>query len=340
MLEDAGLITEQSHAVDRPSSIGQGSGYPTDHENREAYRMRDSTDSEHITLPTAREDAERAAEIRLTPQTQSAAYRLAYTDVDFLMRDESRPVRLQLELLKPELELQDQGIESTIVVFGSARIPDPQTATRRLAEAEQALGKAPGDPQARAEVERLRRALDRSRYYEEARRFARIVSEQEQDDQSRCFVIVTGGGPGIMEAANRGAADADAVSIGLSITLPHEQAPNPYITPELSFQFHYFALRKMHFLLRAKALVVFPGGFGTFDELFETLCLIQTRKIKPMPVMLFGRAFWERVVDFEAMVDEGMISRSDLSLFTFVETAEDAWAHICAHYGHRVKGCA
>jgi uncharacterized protein (TIGR00730 family) len=302
--------------------------------------MRNSTDSEHITLPTAREDAERAAEISLTPQTQSAAYRLAYTDVDFLMRDESRPVRLQLELLKPELELQDQAIESTIVVFGSARIPDPDTATRLLAEAEQALGKAPDDPQAQAEVERLRRALDRSRYYEEAQRFGRIVSEQEQDDQSRCFVIVTGGGPGIMEAANRGAADANAVSIGLSITLPHEQAPNPYITPELSFQFHYFALRKMHFLMRAKALVVFPGGFGTFDELFETLCLIQTQKIKPMPVMLFGRAFWERVVDFEAMVDEGMISRSDLSLFTFVETAEDAWAHICSYYGHRVPGCA
>uniref|UniRef100_UPI003593EF7D LOG family protein n=1 Tax=Thiocapsa sp. TaxID=2024551 RepID=UPI003593EF7D len=196
-----------------------------------------------------------------------------------------------------------------------------------------------GDAQARSAVERCRRALDRSHYYAEARRFARIVSEQEQDARSRCFVIVTGGGPGIMEAANRGAADVDAVSIGLSITLPHEHAPNPYVTPELSFQFHYFALRKMHFLMRAKALVVFPGGFGTFDELFETLCLIQTKKIRPIPVMLFGRGFWERVIDFEALVDEGVIERGDLALFSFVETAEDAWSRICAHYGHTAGNC-
>jgi uncharacterized protein (TIGR00730 family) len=301
--------------------------------------MHKPADLDHVTLPTAREDAERAAEIRSTPQTRSSAYRLAYTDVDFLMRDEARPLRLQLELLKPELELQDQRVESTIVVFGSARIPDPETAAHNLAEAERALAAAPGDAQARSAVERCRRALDRSHYYAEARRFARIVSEQEQNARSRCFVIVTGGGPGIMEAANRGAADVDAISIGLSITLPHEHAPNPYITPELSFQFHYFALRKMHFLMRAKALVVFPGGFGTFDELFETLCLIQTKKIRPMPVMLFGRGFWERVIDFEALVDEGVIGRDDLSLFSFVETAEDAWSRICAHYGHDVRNC-
>lgn len=289
-------------------------------------------DRNQVTLPTAREDAERAAETSSTPQTRSAAYRLAYTDVDFLMRDEARPLRLQLELLKPELELQDQRVESTIVVFGSARIQDPETAARNLVDAEHARAAAPADTQAQAAVERCRRALERSHYYAEARRFAQIVSAQEQDAQSRCYVIVTGGGPGIMEAANRGAADVDAVSIGLSITLPHEQAPNAYITPELSFQFHYFALRKMHFLMRAKALVVFPGGFGTFDELFETLCLIQTKKIRSMPVMLFGQAFWERVIDFEALVDEGVISRDDLSLFSFVETAEDAWSRICAHY--------
>ncbi|CRI64756.1 putative lysine decarboxylase [Thiocapsa sp. KS1] len=301
--------------------------------------MHKPADLDHVTLPTAREDAERAAEIRSTPQTRSSAYRLAYTDVDFLMRDEARPLRLQLELLKPELELQDQRVESTIVVFGSARIPDPETAAHNLAEAERALAAAPGDAQARSAVERCRRALDRSHYYAEARRFARIVSEQEQNARSRCFVIVTGGGPGIMEAANRGAADVDAISIGLSITLPHEHAPNPYITPELSFQFHYFALRKMHFLMRAKALVVFPGGFGTFDELFETLCLIQTKKIRPMPVMLFGRGFWERVIDFEALVDEGVIGRDDLSLFSFVETAEDAWSRICTHYGHDARNC-
>jgi uncharacterized protein (TIGR00730 family) len=301
--------------------------------------MHKPADLDHVTLPTAREDAERAAEIRSTPQTRSPAYRLAYTDVDFLMRDEARPLRLQLELLKPELELQDQRVESTIVVFGSARIPDPEAAAHNLADAERVLAAAPGDAQARSAVERCRRALDRSHYYAEARRFARIVSEQEQDARSRCFVIVTGGGPGIMEAANRGAADVDAVSIGLSITLPHEHAPNPYITPELSFQFHYFALRKMHFLMRAKALVVFPGGFGTFDELFETLCLIQTKKIRPMPVMLFGRGFWERVIDFEALVDEGVIDRDDLALFSFVETAEDAWSRICTHYGHGVRNC-
>ncbi|RKT43847.1 TIGR00730 family Rossman fold protein [Thiocapsa rosea] len=294
--------------------------------------MHKPTERDHTALPTAREDAARAAETSSTPQTRSAAYRLAYTDVDFLMREEARPLRLQLELLKPELELQDQRVESTIVVFGSARIPDPETAARNLVDAERARADAPADAQAQAAVERCRRALDRSHYYAEARRFARIVSEQEQDARSRCFVIVTGGGPGIMEAANRGAADVDAVSIGLSITLPHEQAPNAYITPELSFQFHYFALRKMHFLMRAKALVVFPGGFGTFDELFETLCLIQTKKIRPMPVMLFGRAFWERVIDFEALVEEGVVSRADLALFSFVETAEDAWSRICAHY--------
>jgi uncharacterized protein (TIGR00730 family) len=301
--------------------------------------MRYPTEDPSITLPTAREDAERAAETRSTPQTRSAAYRLAYTDVDFLMRDEARPVRLQLELLKPELELIDQRVDSTIVVFGSARIFDPESAALRLAEAEAALAAAPDDADAQAAVACCRRALDRSRYYEEARRFGRIVSEQEQDERLRCFVIVTGGGPGIMEAANRGAADADALSIGLSITLPHEQAPNPYITPELSFQFHYFALRKMHFLMRAKALVVFPGGFGTFDELFETLCLIQTGKIRPMPVMLFGRAFWDRVIDFEALVDEGVISRTDLDLFTFVDSAEEAWARISAHYAEPGSAC-
>lgn len=287
---------------------------------------------EHVLLPTAREDADRAAETRATPQTLSPAYRLAYTDVDFLLRDEARPVRLLLELLKPELELQDQRVESTIVVFGSARIMEPGRAAGAYAEAERALEAAPGDAEAKRVFERARASLERSRYYEEARRFGQLVSALEQTEASRRFVIVTGGGPGIMEAANRGAADADAISIGLSITLPKEQAPNAFITPELSFQFHYFALRKMHFLMRAKALVVFPGGFGTFDELFETLCLIQTRKIKPMPVMLFGRAFWNRVLDFEALVEEAVISREDLDLFTFVETAEEAWSHICRHY--------
>lgn len=263
----------------------------------------------HVSLPSAKEDAERAAKQLDTAQTRSPAYQLAFTDQDFLLREELRPVRLQLELLKPELELQEHGIESTIVVFGSARIPPED--------------EAPDDHQGLRE---------HAPYYTEARRFAKIVSEVNQQSELRRFVIVTGGGPGIMEAANRGADDIGAKSIGLNITLPHEQAPNSYITPELCFQFHYFALRKMHFLMRARALVIFPGGFGTLDELFEALCLIQTRKIRPLPVLLFGEKFWRKVINFEAMVEAGTVSAEDLELFKYVETAEDAWRMIREHY--------
>jgi uncharacterized protein (TIGR00730 family) len=247
-------------------------------------------------FPTARDDEEAARRARDTEQTRSPSYRLAFTDPDFLLQDDLRPVRLQLELLKPELAFQEEEIESTVVVFGSARMPAPETEG--------------GSPEKVA-------------VYEEARRFARMMSERKSPDGQR-NVIVTGGGPGVMEAANRGAQEAGARSVGLNIVLPHEQAPNTYATPELSFQFHYFAIRKMHFLMRARALVCFPGGFGTMDELFETLTLIQTGKVVPIPVLLFREDWWRRIVNFEAMAEVGVISPSDLDIFQFVETAEQA----------------
>lgn len=287
----------------------------------------------HVNRPSAREDLEYAREVPPTPQSKASSYLLAFADPDFLLREELRPVRLQLELLKPELELQEMAIESTVVVYGSARIDDPETTSSRLAEAEAAAAGSPDDSPEAAAVERCRRAAKRSHYYTEARRFGQIVSRTTQVGPTRRFVIVTGGGPGIMEAANRGAADVDAVSIGLNITLPHEQAPNAYVTPELSFQFHYFALRKMHFLMRARALVVFPGGFGTLDELFESLCLIQTQKVRRIPVLLFDRKYWSRIIDFDALLDEEVISERDLELFHYVETAEEAWTFIRDHYG-------
>ncbi len=287
---------------------------------------------QHRHLPSAREDFERAHRLADTPQTRSPSYRLAFADPDFLLREELRPVRLQLELLKPELILQEHEIESTIVVFGSARIPAPEQAEAYLRHAEEALRRNPDDAKARRRAAAARRQVERARWYDEARRFAELVSRAGQLDGPRRWVVITGGGPGIMEAANRGAYEAGAESIGLNITLPHEQHPNPYITPELCFQFHYFALRKMHFLMRARGLVVFPGGFGTLDELFETLCLIQTRKVRPMPVLLFDEAYWRSIVDFEALVDEGMIDPDDLTIFRYVETAEEAWQMILRHY--------
>ncbi|WP_119460860.1 TIGR00730 family Rossman fold protein [Rhodospirillaceae bacterium SYSU D60014] len=286
-------------------------------------------------FPSAGEDAATAeiTEIaKSTPQTRSPSYQLAFTDQDFLLREELRPVRLQLELLKPEMLLQEEKIVSTVVVFGSARIPDPDTARARLAKAEAALERHPGDPVHRKRAEAARRTLDRSHYYEEARAFARRISEAGQAPNARRYVVVTGGGPGIMEAANRGAHDVGAESIGLNIVLPAEQGPNPYITPKLCFQFHYFAIRKMHFLMRAKALTCFPGGFGTLDELFETLTLIQTGKIERIPVLLFGESYWRRIIDFEAMVEENVIAPDDLSIFRYVETAEEAWNAITEFY--------
>jgi len=258
----------------------------------------------------------------------SPSYRKAFEDVEFLRRDELRAVRLQLELFKADLIQREQHIESTIVVFGSSRIVDPDTAAARLEQARQAAAADPRDERLQAELRQAEHVRENSRFYEQAREFARIVSSACQVEGRREYVIVTGGGGGVMEAANRGAHEVGAKSVGLNIVLPHEQAPNPYITPELCFQFRYFAVRKMHFLMRAKALVAFPGGYGTLDELFETLTLIQTEKVPPVPVILFGRSFWEGVVDFAKLEEQAMISPSDLSLFSFAETAEEAWNQI------------
>ncbi len=262
-------------------------------------------------------------EERLRAIVESPAYRLAYEDADLLAQDDLRPLRLQLELLKPERVLREQGVHSTVVVFGSARVRDAATARHRLAALEQQTGPMSGDPDFRRELTLARRRVEQAHHYEEAQRFAQLISTRFQQEGRCDFVVITGGGPGIMEAANRGAFDVGARSIGLNITLPYEQAPNPYTTPELAFRFHYFALRKMHFLLHAKGLVVFPGGYGTLDELFEVLTLIQTGKMQRIPVVLVGRDFWSRAVDFDLLLDEGYISPSDLDLFTCVDHAEE-----------------
>jgi hypothetical protein len=271
-------------------------------------------------FPSAREDAAAARVPTSVPQTEHPAYALAFQDDDFLLRPDLRPVRFQLELLKAELLLAEAGVESTFVFYGSARIPSP-------AEGE-ALLAAATTPEDHAIAERL---VAKSRYYDVALELARLVS-QPGPDGKRDFTVCSGGGPSIMEAANRGAWEAGAPSVGLNIVLPHEQVPNPYVTPGLSFQFHYFALRKMHFLLRAKAVAVFPGGFGTFDELFELLTLVQTGKVAALPILLYGAEFWGRVVNFEALVEEGTIARADLGLFHVVETAEAGWEIVRRFY--------
>lgn len=256
----------------------------------------------------AHQDIETAREIPDTPQTRAPAYRLAFADADFLCREELRPVRLQLELLKPEMLMAEYGISSTVVLFGGARIPSPD----------------------KKDTARTQTLADLSSYYAEARSFARMITERSManENHGKENVIVTGGGPGVMEAGNRGAEEAGGVSIGLNIVLPHEQAPNEYVTPDLAFNFHYFAIRKMHFLMRASAIAVFPGGFGTLDELFESLTLIQTGRMKPLPFLLFGSEFWKKIIDWEALSDAGTISASDLKLFRFVDTADEAMAAI------------
>ena len=257
----------------------------------------------------AHTDIEAAHGVPDTEQTRSAAYRLAFADKDFLCRDELRPVRLQLELLKPEMLLDEYGVESTVVLFGGARIPEPSkkggAATATLA--------------------------DLSKYYEEARKFAALVTAASLEEGGHRNIIATGGGPGVMEAGNRGAREAGGISIGLNIVLPHEQAPNEYVTPDLCFNFHYFAIRKMHFLMRANAVCVFPGGFGTLDEMFESLTLIQTGRMKRVPFLLFGRDFWTRIINWDALAEAGTISPEDLDLFRFVETAEEA-VQVMAHW--------
>jgi len=273
-------------------------------------------------FPTAEEDAI-AAEPLARYAGPESAYRLAFTDIDFLLREELRPVRMQLELLKPEMIQQQHGIESTVVIFGSARILPADEAAAQLE-----VVRRHGDAVA---VKRAETALAMSRYYEEARRFAALVTTRSRTLDTPIYVV-TGGGPGIMEAGNRGAHEVDGKSIGLNIVLPHEQAPNAYITPELCFQFHYFALRKMHFLMRSIALACFPGGFGTLDELFEVMTLQQTGKVRQRPILLFGREFWSRLINFDVLIERGMIAAEDVALFSFVETAEEAWAVLAAYY--------
>lgn len=253
-------------------------------------------------FPNAEDDIKTLKETPDTPQTRAPAYRLAFADPDFLCRDELRATRIQLEMMKTEMILAERGIESTVVMFGGARIPDPvhrhKARTKTLAEL--------------------------SKYYDEARKFAKIITEKSMTSYGRENVIVTGGGPGVMEAGNRGAMDAGGASIALNIVLPHEQAPNEYCTPDLCFNFHYFATRKIHFLMRAKAVIAFPGGFGTLDELFETLTLIQTDRMIRLPIILFGEKFWRAIINWEALAEAGTIGADDLELFSFVETADQA----------------
>jgi uncharacterized protein (TIGR00730 family) len=275
-----------------------------------ARRRRNSTP-----LRTSSQDVAAVKRAPQTPQTASAAYRLAFADDEFLTSDETRGVRFQLEYLKPELSLRERGIRSTVVLFGGARIPEP------------------GKPAWAARNDRQKHNLEAaSTYYEEARRFAQYASLTSEALAFRDYVVVTGGGPGVMEAGNRGASDVGAPSIGFNIVLPHEQAPNAYITPELCFNFHYFATRKIHFLLRARAVAIFPGGFGTLDEFFETLTLIQTGRMERIPLLLFGMEFWRKVINFEALADAGTISPEDSHLFTVVDTAEQGWNVVQQHY--------
>ncbi|MFM6986973.1 MAG: TIGR00730 family Rossman fold protein [Hydrogenophaga sp.] len=257
---------------------------------------------------------------------QADAYRLAFADPEFLLRRETRGIRFELEMLKPDLAQQELGIENTIVVFGSARVREPAEAQEQLE-----LAEASGDARA---ITRARTLLRNAHFYDRAREFAHIVARYSascpKDDQ---LFICTGGGPGIMEAANRGAHDQGALNVGLNISLPHEQSGNRFISPELSFKFHYFALRKMHFMMRAKALVAFPGGFGTLDELFEVITLVQCKKAKPVPIVLFGSEYWRRLIHFDVLVEEGMISPEDLDLFKLVDDPQAAWDHIVQFYG-------
>ena len=262
------------------------------------------TDNRHHPFRDSHQDIEEVKGVPDTPQTRAPSYALAFADDDFMCREELRPVRLQLELLKPEMLMDEAGVNSTIVLFGGARIPEP----------------------VKKDTARTQTLADLSQYYEEARRFSKLITAKSLEAGGVDNVIATGGGPGVMEAGNRGALEAGGRSIGLNIVLPHEQAPNEYVTPELCFNFHYFAIRKMHFLMRASAVCVFPGGFGTLDEMFEALTLIQTGRMEQVPFLLFGRAFWEKIINWDALADAGTISADDLKLFRFVDTAEEAIA--------------
>ena len=281
-----------------------------------------------MTDSTAGNDAPDETAARIAAIRRSPSYVLAEQDVTLLARPQLRPMRLQLEFLKPELALEQAGVRSTVVVFGSTQIAEPARAAERVAGIRQALAERPDDARLQRELARAERLAALAPYYDAAREFARLVSTSCRSNGNEQFVIVTGGGPGIMEAANRGAFDAGAVSVGLNITLPAEQLPNPYITPELCFQFRYFAMRKMHFLLRAKALVVFPGGFGTMDELLDALTLRQTNRMQAIPIVMFGRRHWEQVLNLRLLADEGLIGDDDLELVSYAETPAEAWQRI------------
>lgn len=269
----------------------------------------------HTPLRTSEEDVSATQHTAPSAQSQSAAFRLAFADSEFLTSEDTRGIRFQLEYLKPEFRLRERGINSTVVLFGGARIPEP------------------GKPAWAARNEVQRRNLEEaSRYYTEARRFAQYASLTSKALDFKEYVVVTGGGPGVMEAGNRGASEVGAPSIGFNIVLPHEQAPNPYVTPELCFNFHYFATRKIHFLLRARAVAIFPGGFGTLDEFFETLTLMQTGRLERVPLLLFGMSFWSKVINLEALAEAGTIGPDDTKLFTVVDTAEEGWNVVRAHY--------
>jgi uncharacterized protein (TIGR00730 family) len=273
-----------------------------------------------------------ASKDKLKNILNSPSYISAIEDVDFLDGDDARGVRLQLDYLKPDRLLKEHGIENTIVVFGSTRIVEPEAAEKNVKHSRTALAKQPDDKELKRKLLVAERILAKSHYYEIAREFSQLVANAGNGPEDSRLVVMTGGGPGMMEASNRGAHDAGAKNIGLNITLPHEQYPNPYISPELCFRFHYFALRKMHFMLRAKALVAFPGGYGTFDEVFETLTLIQTRKIKPVPIILVGEGYWRKAFDIDFMLEEGVIDVEDRDLFWFAETAEEIWEGLLCWY--------
>lgn len=269
---------------------------------------------------TAKQDADKhASAAKNSPQMQSPAYKLAYHDYDFMIRDELRPVRLQLELLKAELALQEHNIDATVVIFGSARLLNRETAQSNLDCLTKKSQEYPNDLLLQDKIKKAKRDIEKSHYYEQARELGARITKNTS------LVVVTGGGGGVMQAANQGAFENGGKSIGFNIALPHEQTPNSYITPDLCFQFHYFAIRKMHLLMRAKALVAFPGGFGTLDELFEALTLVQTRKMRRIPIILFGKSYWNRVINFDALVEEGAISNDDLLLINYAETVDEAW---------------
>lgn len=276
---------------------------------------------------------------RLKEIMDHPSYRLAYLDFDYLQREDLRPLRLELELLKPEMLMDEAGVNSTIVVFGGTQVAPQDVAEKMMADAKGMVAKDPDSEQSKRAMIRAERVVSKSKYYEECRQFAKMVSQQSCNMDEGEFIITTGGGPGIMEAANRGAYDAGAQSIGLNIELPFEQEPNAYITPGLCFQFNYFAIRKMHFLLRAKAIVFFPGGFGTLDELFTTLTLSQTGKLQEIPIIMYSKDYWTKMIDFQYLADEGVIKDEHLELFQYAETPEQTWKIIADFHGVDSSGC-